>query len=68
MIYGSSAGSLVGAYFLSKQLPYYGPEVYYDVLTSSGKDFIDTQNILRSCGLGVFDLRIKSLTNLITDK
>ena len=29
-------GSLVGAYFIGKQLPYFGPEVYYDVLTSAG--------------------------------
>ena len=29
-------GSLVGAYFIGRQLPYFGPEVYYDVLTSAG--------------------------------
>ena len=37
------SGSLVGAYFVAGQLPYYGPEVYYDVLTSAGKEFIDAQ-------------------------
>lgn len=30
------SGSLVGAYFIGRQLPYFGPEVYYDVLTSAG--------------------------------
>ena len=32
-------GSLVGAYFIGRQLPYFGPEVYYDVLTSAGSYF-----------------------------
>ena len=155
-------GSLVGAYFIGRQLPYFGPEVYYDVLTSagnylhekpslrgraiyvdhtfsvflsasaahslffsyfislylslslslsiylslyfslfvylplslclshsltlllslivfrrqlsfstfnlSGKEFIDAQAILRSCGLGLFDLRINSLISLYQDR
>eukprot|EP01039_Chlorochromonas_danica_P009973 gene9972-11023_t len=68
VVYGSSAGSLVGAYFIAQQLPYYGPEVYYDVLTTAGKDFIDAQSILRSCGLGLLDLRLKSLKSLFTDR
>ena len=97
VVYGSSAGSLVGAYFisgyhhhlgsfttttiylsiyispptplvLSGQLPYTGPEVYYDVLTTAGKEFIDVQAILRSCGLGIFDLRLKSLIDLFQDR
>lgn len=34
-VYGSSAGSLVGAYFITGQLPYFGTEVYYDVLTTA---------------------------------
>ena len=68
VVYGSSAGSLVGAYFISKQLPYFGPEVYYDVLTSAGKEFIDAQAILRSIGLGVFDLRVESLMSLYRDR
>ena len=67
-MYGSSAGSLVGAYFISQQPPYFGPEVYYDVLTSAGKEFIDIQSILRSIGLGIFDLRLRSLQKLFTDR
>ena len=68
IVYGSSAGSLVGAYFISGQLPYEGPEVYYDILTSAGKDFIDSQSILRSIGLGLFDLRFSSFVSLFKDQ
>ena len=34
VVYGSSAGAVVAAYFVSKQMPYFGPEVYYDCLTT----------------------------------
>lgn len=68
VVYGSSAGSLVGAYFIAKQTPYFGLEVYYDVLTTAGKDFIDVQSLLRSVGLGIFDLRFKSIKKLFTDR
>eukprot|EP01032_Pedospumella_encystans_P010127 gene10127-11864_t len=67
VIYGSSAGSLVGAYYISGQSTK-GLEVYYDVLTTAGKDFIDLQSALRSLGLGMFDLRFKSLAKLFTDR
>jgi predicted patatin/cPLA2 family phospholipase len=68
VVYGSSAGSLVGAYFIGRQLPHFGPEVYYDVLTSAGKEFIDAQAILRSCGLGLLDIRLDSLKSLYKDR
>lgn len=44
VIYGSSAGSIVGAYFLSRQLPVYGAQIYYDIICSipeNGQRFID---------------------------
>ncbi len=50
------------------QMPYFGNEVYYDVLTTAGKDFIDVQSTLRSCGLGVLDLRFESIVKLFTDR
>lgn len=31
-VYGCSAGAIVGAYFVSRQLPLYGAQIYYDVL------------------------------------
>ena len=43
-------------------------EVYYDVLTTAGTDFIDLQSALRSLGLGMLDLRFKSLRKLFTDR
>jgi predicted acylesterase/phospholipase RssA len=57
-VYGSSAGTIVGAYFVAKQLPYFGPEVYYDRLTTAGRRFIDTKRLLRALGLGLFDPRL----------
>ena len=67
-VYGSSAGSLVGAYFISRQLPYFGTEIYYDLLTTAGQEFIDAQALLRACGLGLLDLRVDSLIKLFTDR
>lgn len=57
-IYGSSAGGVVGAYFNTGQLPWFGPEVYYDQLPTAGKQFIDTKRLLRSLGLGLLDPRL----------
>lgn len=68
VVYGSSAGSLVGAYFIANQLPHYAPEVYYDVLTSAGREFIDLQAVLRACGLGVLDLRRESIASMFRDR
>lgn len=34
VVYGSSAGAVVATYFVSRQLPYFGLEVYYDALTT----------------------------------
>ncbi|GJQ10384.1 hypothetical protein GpartN1_g2175.t1 [Galdieria partita] len=38
VVYGSSAGAIIGAYFVSRQLPLYGTSVYYEDLCS--RDFI----------------------------
>uniref|UniRef100_A0A7S2KR00 PNPLA domain-containing protein n=1 Tax=Leptocylindrus danicus TaxID=163516 RepID=A0A7S2KR00_9STRA len=55
VVYGSSAGSLIGAYFITKQLPWFGPEIYYDALTTAGKKFIDTKRLLRAIGFGMLN-------------
>lgn len=68
MVYGSSAGSLIGAYFISQQLPYHGPEIYYKFLPAAGDEFIDSKALLRSCGLGLLDLRPQSLVDFATRK
>ncbi len=51
-VYGSSAGSLVGAYLLARQVPRYGCSIYYETLPNAGERFIDLKNIMRSLGLG----------------
>ena len=58
VIYGSSAGTIIGAYFNTRQLPWFGPEVYYDSLTTANKDFIDTKRLLRCIGVGLLDPRL----------
>jgi len=64
VVYGSSAGSLIGAYFITHKLPWFGPEVYYDVLTTAGSNFIETRRLLRALGLGLLDPRL--LKDVIT--
>jgi predicted acylesterase/phospholipase RssA len=58
IVYGSSAGSVIGAYFITGQLPWFGPEVYYDQLTTAGKSFIDTSRLLRALGLGLLNPKL----------
>ena len=68
VIYGSSAGAMVGAYFISDQMPHYGPEIYYDVLTTSGKDFIDKSAAWRAAGFGFLDMRFSSIMSMFKDR
>ena len=58
VVYGSSAGSIIGAYFIAGQLPWFGPELYYDKLPTAGKSFIDTGRLLRALGLGLLNPRL----------
>jgi predicted acylesterase/phospholipase RssA len=58
VVYGSSAGSVIGAYFITGQLPWFGPELYYDRLPTAGKAFIDTGRLLRMLGLGLLNPRL----------
>lgn len=58
VVYGSSAGTVIGAYFITRQLPWFGPELYYDCLTTAGDEFINTKRFLRSLGLGLLDPRL----------
>ncbi|KAL8445934.1 hypothetical protein Emag_004899 [Eimeria magna] len=51
-VYGSSAGAMVGAFLLSRQLAYEGTSVYTDWLPTLGKKFIDVKRIGRALGLG----------------
>eukprot|EP00752_Nemacystus_decipiens_P006162 g5559.t1 len=72
-VYGSSAGSLIGAYAIAGQegMPRLGCSVYYDTLTGSGRHFIDTRQIYRSMGLGLVGTvvtRWRGLKELIREK
>ncbi|KAL9191323.1 hypothetical protein ACHAXT_001029 [Thalassiosira profunda] len=58
VVYGSSAGTVIGAYFITRQLPWFGPELYYDALTTAGDRFINTKRFLRAVGLGMLDPRL----------
>jgi predicted acylesterase/phospholipase RssA len=58
IVYGSSAGSIIGAYFVTGQLPWFGPEVYYDQLTTAGTSFIDTNRLFRALGLGLLNPKL----------
>jgi predicted acylesterase/phospholipase RssA len=58
VVYGSSAGTIVGAYLITGQLPWFGPELYYDCLTTAGRRFIDTRRLLRALGMGLLDPRL----------
>ncbi|TFJ80567.1 hypothetical protein NSK_007994 [Nannochloropsis salina CCMP1776] len=65
VVYGSSAGSLMGAYFLSGQIPLEGPGIYYDILSQAGRKFIDQRQIMRSIGLGALDFRRENYEALL---
>lgn len=43
VVYGCSAGAVVGAYFIADQVPVYGARIYYDVICAPhrGAPFID---------------------------
>lgn len=60
VVYGSSAGSVIGASFITGQLPWFGPETYYDQLTAeaAGRSFIDTTRLFRALGLGLLNPRL----------
>ena len=53
-------------YSLSLPLP--SCQLSAPVPIPTGKEFIDAQAILRSCGLGLFDLRVDSLIGLYKDR
>eukprot|EP00640_Fibrocapsa_japonica_P003903 CAMPEP_0113935168 /NCGR_PEP_ID=MMETSP1339-20121228/2374_1 /TAXON_ID=94617 /ORGANISM="Fibrocapsa japonica" /LENGTH=367 /DNA_ID=CAMNT_0000937225 /DNA_START=556 /DNA_END=1659 /DNA_ORIENTATION=- /assembly_acc=CAM_ASM_000762 len=69
VVYGSSAGSLVGAYSIGRQagMPRHGCSVYYDMLTGEGTHFIDTRHFLRALGLGAIYSPNGGLLNIFKD-
>ena len=49
VVYGSSAGAMIAAYFISRQFS--GVQIYHDILPSAGKRFIDKRKLLYCAGL-----------------
>jgi predicted acylesterase/phospholipase RssA len=58
VVYGSSAGTVIGSYLITNQVPWFGPELYYDCLPTAGRQFIDSRRLLRAIGLGGLDPRL----------
>jgi predicted patatin/cPLA2 family phospholipase len=59
VVFGSSAGAICGAYLISRQLPVYGPSIYFEDIAN--ERFIDTRALWRptraqSGGRPVLDL------------
>ena len=48
-VYGSSAGSMIGAYFISRQFS--GVSIYHDILPAAGSQFISKIMLLKSIGM-----------------
>mmetsp|Transcript_27280 Transcript_27280/g.45471 ORF Transcript_27280/g.45471 Transcript_27280/m.45471 type:complete len:520 (+) Transcript_27280:25-1584(+) len=67
-VYGSSAGSLIGAYLLSGQDYRFGCSIYYDDLCGAGRTFIDLRNAMRSLGLGALRLTRTGITELLQER
>ena len=69
VVYGSSAGSLIGAYFVAEQMPYVGPEIYYNELSAQQgrKKFVNRNTLLKYCGLGLLNFQI-GIMDLIRER
>lgn len=48
-VYGSSAGSMIAAYFVSRQSA--GVGIYHDILPAAGNEFIDKTQLLPAVGI-----------------
>lgn len=69
VVYGSSAGSLIGAYVVARQNDFnFGPEIYYDMLPLAGKKFIDMGHFLRCVGLGPVTFKPRLWRELLSQR
>lgn len=65
-VYGSSAGALIAAFFVSRQLN--GTIIYSDVIPRAGKRFLDRGQLLNAMGLPVGENRpVLNLEYLLDD-
>jgi hypothetical protein len=60
-VYGSSAGSVIGAYMVSRQMCL---DVYLDILPAAQRTFVCTQRILRALARNAVDLAVSQTQRL----
>eukprot|EP00607_Mallomonas_marina_P002771 CAMPEP_0182425178 /NCGR_PEP_ID=MMETSP1167-20130531/11530_1 /TAXON_ID=2988 /ORGANISM="Mallomonas Sp, Strain CCMP3275" /LENGTH=399 /DNA_ID=CAMNT_0024605625 /DNA_START=439 /DNA_END=1635 /DNA_ORIENTATION=+ len=51
VVYGSSAGAMIGAYFISRQVS--GVAIYHDLIPAAGRFFVNKFKLLHAIGLSV---------------
>lgn len=59
VVYGSSAGAMVGAYFVSRQFA--GVAIYHDILPLAGRKFINKSRLLYALGLPALKAKVDVL-------
>jgi predicted acylesterase/phospholipase RssA len=64
-VYGSSAGSVIGSYMVSRQMCM---DVYVDVLPAAKKKFVCKQRLIRSLATSLVDLLVDSLDRSKAEK
>ena len=52
VVYRSSSGTIIDSYFLTKQLPWFGLEIYYNGITTAKHGIIDMRQFLQTIGIG----------------
>ena len=66
VVYGSSAGAMIGAYFVSRQFS--GIQIYHDILPASGTLFIDKIKLIFAAGLPAILASLLGYRNRLTKK
>ena len=64
VVYGSSAGAMIGAYFVSRQFS--GIQIYHDILPASGTLFIDKIKLIFAAGLPAILASLLGYRNRLT--
>lgn len=66
VVYGSSAGAMIAAFFISRQVS--GVQIYHDILPIAGKRFIDKGKLLFAAGLpGWLNIFLRTNTGTVDE-
>lgn len=66
VVYGSSAGAMIAAFFISRQVS--GVQIYHDILPFAGKRFIDKGKLLFAAGLpGWLNIFLRTNTGTVDE-